>query len=184
MYAKFLYLDASNHEAAHDYGLRFMREETPNYTRLTIGASTEGVGLLLQLCDLLTPPFYCLYVLVIGRRNEQPGRYQSPWLETREELVNFLLDFKQPLEADGRHHLWICSPDDGATLVYDRHNLIYAYGPLELFSDRLRKLHYREEVVVMPFPHVHYFHDTTDTQVSELLNYWEWQHFPLKEVDE
>ena len=161
-----------------------MREDTPNYSRLCIGASTEGVELLLKLSDLLPPPFYCLYVLVISRRGEQLGRYQSPWINARAELVDFLLDFKPLLEADGRHHLWISSPDAGATLVYDRHNVVYAYGPLEQFEQRLRELHYQEAPVEMPFPHVHSFHDTCDEQTTNLLNYWEWERFPLQEVDE
>lgn len=184
MAAKFLQLDARKRELAHDYGPRFRREETPNYTRLTIGASIDGVGLLLRVSDLLPPPFYCLYVLVISRNGEQPGRYQSPWLESRAKLLDFLLEFKRPLEADGRHHRWVCSPDAGATLVYDRHNLLYADGPIEQFGARLRQLHYEEAPVAMPFPHVHYFHATADQPISELLHYWEWQHFPLEEVDE
>ena len=55
----------------------------------------------------------------------------------RREAEDFLRGFSRFLESDGRHHLWISSVPDGATLVYDGHNILYAYGPLELYEQVL-----------------------------------------------
>jgi hypothetical protein len=91
----------------YDYGKCYMLEKYPNYTRLKIGASTQAIDLLLKLSDCLNPPFYCLYVLVVGRTTSEAGRYQSPPLQNSESLINFLLDYKELFESDGRHHIWI-----------------------------------------------------------------------------
>jgi hypothetical protein len=76
------------------------------------------------------------------------------------------------------------APDEGATLVYDKHNVIYAYGPLEQYSAILQKAAYVEEEFGLPFPHGHYYHDVNDSKVEDLLQYWDWQYFPLQEVDD
>jgi hypothetical protein len=44
-----------------------------------------------------------------------------------------MAEFAEFLTEDGRHDLWLHSPRTDATLVWDRHDLIYAYGPLEQF---------------------------------------------------
>ena len=183
MPAKFIGSEFLN-EKPYDYGQIYTLESRPTYTRLKIGASAKGIELLLQLSDCLPPPFFCLYVLVISRSNEVAGRYQSPLLVNMVELTDFLLDFKKVFETDGRHHVWVSSPETGATLVYDRHNVIYAYGQLEEFAARLRGLGYVEQEFDLPFPHAHSYLAENDNAVEELLHYWDWQHFPLQEADE
>ncbi|RZK59678.1 MAG: hypothetical protein EOO59_07505 [Hymenobacter sp.] len=184
MSPKFAGSDSFPSAEACDYGLRFMQEDTPHYARLKIGASTDGTGLLLRLSDCLPPPFYCLYVLVIGRGGSPAGRYQSPLLSSRAALTDFVLEYKHLLEHDGRHHLWIGTPDGSATLVYDKHNLVYAYGPLAAFRQQLLALGYVEQAVEIPYPHAHSYAPENDAATEELLQYWEWQHFPLQETDE
>jgi hypothetical protein len=184
MLPKFTNAETLDNEGIYDYGLLYMLESYPAYTRLKIGASASGIDLLMRLSDTLEAPFFCLYVLVVSRSETAVGRYQSPWIASRAELLDFLLDYKALLETDGRHHLWISSPDMGATLVYDRHNVLYAYGPLEKIAASLDEMGYRAENFELPFPHAHYFHSENDAKVEELLQYWDWQHFPLQEVDE
>ena len=184
MLAKFTASEKLDNEASYDYGMVYMLESYPAYTRLKIGASTDGVDLLLRLSDTLEAPFFCLYVLVVSRSATEAGRYQSPWIESKAELTDFLLDYKGLLETDGRHHLWISAPDLGATLVYDRHNVLYAYGPLDKISASLEAMGYRAENFELPFPHAHYFHAENDGKVEALLQHWDWQHFPLQEADE
>jgi hypothetical protein len=36
-------------------------------------------------------------------------------------------------------NLWIHSPEAGATVVWDRHDLLYAYGPLERIGAVLKE---------------------------------------------
>ncbi|MGI4871737.1 MAG: hypothetical protein ACRYFX_11225 [Janthinobacterium lividum] len=184
MLAKFTDFISLDTEAAHDYGQRYMWENYPTYSRLKIGASTAGTQLLMQLSNCLVFPVYCLYVLVIARSATKEGRYQSPAIETPIELTDFLLDYQQLFESDGRHHLWISSPAANATLVYDKHNVIYAYGPLEEFAAELQKVGYREEEFDLPFPHAHNYLVENDSSVESLLQYWNWQYFPLQEIDE
>jgi hypothetical protein len=161
MNCKFTYFTSPNAlpetEAPHDYGERYMLEEYPTYSRLNIGASVQAINLLLKLSDCLSPPFYCLYVLLVGRSTSAEGRYQSPLLQDRKELVNFLLDHKELFESDGRHHIWLSAPEEGATLVYDKHNIIYAYGPLPRYESILQQAGYRRENFALPFPHGHYY---------------------------
>lgn len=187
MNAKFTHFSSPNAlpetETPHDYGKRYTLEEYPTYSRLKIGASTKAIDLLLKLSDSLSPPFYCLYVLVVGRSASEAGRYQSPVLHDKESLLDFLLAYKELFESDGRHHLWLSAPDEGATLVYDKHNVIYAYGPLQQYSAILQKAGYSEEDFDLPYPHGHYYHDVNDNKVEDLLSYWDWQCFPLQELD-
>jgi hypothetical protein len=188
MNAKFTYFTSPkalpDTEAPYDYGQRYMLEEYPSYSRLKISASDHGIRMLLKLSECLMPPFYCLYVLVVGRTESEPGRYQSPVLASREELVDFLLDYQSLFESDGRHHLWISVPDGYATLVYDKHNLIYAYGAKDEFIEMLQAMDYIQEDFEIPFPHGHNYLSESDARVEDLLHYWEWQHFPLQETDE
>jgi hypothetical protein len=184
MLTKFSSSETLNNDDDYDYGRVYMLETTPTYSRLKIGAAIHGIDLLMRLSDALEAPFFCLYVLVISRSDTEQGRYQSPWIESKAELVDFLLDYKVLFETDGRHHLWVSSPGMGATLVYDRHNVLYAYGPLEIIAASLDEMGYRAENFEMPFPHAHYFHVENDLRVEELLQQWDWQHFPLQEADE
>ena len=184
MLTKFTGSETLTADGDYDYGRVYMLEYSPTYTRLKIAASTKGIDLLLRLSDTLEATFFCLYVLVISRSNTEQGRYQSPLLESRAELVDFLLDYKELFETDGRHHLWVSAPDMEATLVYDRHNVIYAYGPLEKIAARLDEMNYQVENFEMPYPYAHYFHVENDLGIEALLQHWDWQHFPLQEADE
>jgi hypothetical protein len=168
----------------HEYGQVYMLESYPAYSRLKIGASTKAIELLLHLSDCMSPPFFCLYVLVIGPSEMQAGRYQSPLLTDKTDLIDFLLEYKQLFESDGRHHIWVSAPEANATLVYDKHNVIYAYGLQEEFTARLQALGYEEAEFDFPYPHVHSYPAESYGKVDELLQYWEWQHFPLQEADE
>ena len=125
---------------AHDHGKVFARENRSATPRLCIGASREGSGLLQALSRLLAAPMLLLYVLVVPR-GSLPGRYQSDDL-SRDQLDTLFERFAQFWDHDGRHSIWLRSHADDATLVYDRHNLIFAYGPLDRFESLLASLGY------------------------------------------
>ncbi len=84
---------------------------------------------MLDLLEVSPEPFCILYVLTIPRSEERPGRYESAPV-SREEARQFLSRFREFFENDARHHIWIKSIDGPDLLVYDKHNVIYAYGPL------------------------------------------------------
>jgi hypothetical protein len=70
-------------------------------------------------------------------------------------------------------------------LVYDRHNVIYAYGQLAAYEKILvqRGLK-RADVVAFPVPHVHNYNAVYDSEQNAILRYWQWNESPLQEQDE
>lgn len=134
----------------------------------------------------MSEPYGLLYVLLVPRNDIHPaGRYQSPEPISREELNAFLGKFGNFLEGDGRHHFWIVSVDKSATLVYDGHNVFYAYGPLADFEAVLDQNNFQKtNEVLFPAPHVHHYNAEFDEQAVNLMNYWSWIKFPLQDSDD
>ena len=154
--------------------------------RLCFTADKDFVSLLLSLSQALAEPFYFLYVLIVSRRTEHnEARYQSPELSMK-KLHSFLSYNKNFFEQDGRHNLWIHSPANNATVVYDRHEIGYAYGPIELFksiltSNDLKEVHAIEQYTSVP--HEHYYHAEFDDEEASVIKTFDWQKSPLREQD-
>jgi hypothetical protein len=119
------------------YSNAFQVEPTTGASRLRISVEEAPLSLLWKLADLLTPPFFVLYILHTSRCDSQIGRYQSPAVQF-EAVNDFMTEFCEFLTEDARHDLWLHSPASEATLVLDRHDLIFAYGPLEQFRAVLK----------------------------------------------
>ena len=161
----------------------FSREETTGPIRFAVASTEQSVNLLADLATCLNPKLFLLYVLTVPRNTQRAGRYESPSLQVAEVRV-FLDKFSTALECDGRHHLWIGSTDGQGTLVYDHHNIIYAYGPLASFEDVLKRRGFMEGSFSIPVPHVHSFHGELDGEVERLLTYFDWRHFELEPGDD
>lgn len=86
------------------------------------------------------------------------------------------------LEQDGRHHVWLASPEN--MLVYDRHQCIYAYGDLDAYERVLRARGFRPGQAELPVPHTHHYHAQFDDAEDEVMAYWAWRHSPLRDGDE
>lgn len=176
-------------EVPHSYPHVWARDDLSNgSSRLNVAPSGGHVDLLLKLSDCLPEPFRILYVLVVPRGEAEPGRYQSEEL-TREEVHDFLKSFEGFLESDGRAHLWVASVDPPSppvgTLVYNRHNLIYAYGPLLQYELVLAELGLNlRESVDIPNPHSHHYNIEMDPEATRILDHWEWMWSPLQFGDE
>ena len=70
-------------------------------------------------------------------------------------------------------------------LVYDRHNVIYAYGPLERFIAALESEGLTESKEVrFPVPHAHHYHAEFDVDERSVLKNEEWTLSPLHPGDE
>lgn len=152
--------------------------------RLVIGPSANQIALLLELTQILSEPFGILYVLLISRRGNQRARYQCPNPCTRIEMESFLRAFGDYFESDGRHHVWISSLPDSATLVYDQHDVIYAYGPLRQFEKILKRKGFEAGVVSFPSPHRHNYNPENDAAEERLFEYWNWRRSALMENDD
>lgn len=110
------------------------------------------------------------------------GRYESPEL-TADAVQEFLHQFGRFLCEDSRHDLWVRSHDDDATIVLDRHNLIYAYGPLDVFEAALQPLGARQGEPAVLGPHVHHYHPEWEDAERRVLRCLEWQIKPLRPSD-
>ena len=180
---KFGFLNPDDQEYLYPHTWAF--EETVGQLRLAVAPRRNHIATLLSLIETMPEPFWVLYVLAVPRGGSEAGRYQSAELKSRETVQGFLDGFKAFFEQDGRHHLWIRSGSGAAMLVYDRHNLIYAYGPLEEFRGILLQIGLEEsDSIRIPDPHIHHYNEHLDRDESRVLEYWEWHRTPLQDEDD
>ncbi len=151
--------------------------------RVVAGAPNGEYRTFAELTFVLTAPYFLLYVLHTPRGEGDPGRYQSPAL-TGIEVSNFLVEFSDFLGRDARFDIWSHSPNSGGTVVWERHNMIYAYGPLNDYEKILINLGYETGKTDANFPHCHYYRAEYDVTAKYLLNYMEWSKAPLQPEDE
>jgi hypothetical protein len=122
-------------------------------------------------------------VLVVSRLGNEAGRYQSPEFGTKQELQDFLLEFKEFFETDGRHRIWIGATNNSGLLVYDQHHVIFAYGPIDRFERILENRGFREQPFSFPAPHCHNYHEDNDQHEKNIMDYCDWAIYPLDDND-
>jgi hypothetical protein len=183
--AKFSHVERGEH-VPHDYGNVFFEQPCGPSTRLVIGPSNDHVGLMTELATrLIGKPWFVLYVLLVPRQgNREAGRYQSQPFDTHAELAGFLASFRSYFEGDGRHHVWVGSGANDGVLVYDQHNVIFAYGPLDDFKSILASRGFRESPFWFPSPHAHAYLPENDAEEERLMAEAEWKYSPLRPGDE
>lgn len=181
---KFGYLSSGKEDLPFEYGDTWAVEKTTGPERLVIAPRSGHVDVMRALIERMPEPFYILYVFLVPRTHRPAGRYQSPDSVSREELAVFLNRFQKYFEGDGRHDIWILSAMDESLLVYDQHNVIYAYGPLDAFKDVLRRRNFEQVPKIdFPAPHSHHYNAELDSDQNALLDYWSWKVFPLTDQD-
>jgi len=151
--------------------------------RLAAGVPDGDARVFERLVASLREPYFLLYVLHTPRGEGAPGRYQSPEL-TLAEVRAFLERFRSFFAGDARFDLWAHSPAEQATVVWERHDLVFAYGPLERFAVELRGLGFRPGTVAVPFPHKHHYRAECDAEAKAVLEAFEWSVSPLEPEDE
>jgi hypothetical protein len=152
--------------------------------RLVAAPDRDQVGLLIELSRTLPEPFIIVYVLLSMRTLRPPGRYQATRPVSRDELETFLGEFREFLEQDGRHHLWIGAAEEPSTLVYDQHQVLYLYGRLDEYAAVLRRAGMDEGPVIIPLEHRHDSHDELDGAEHRLLSHLMWTWNPLEPEDD
>lgn len=135
-----------------------------------------------KLAHCLTPPFFVLYVLHTPRGEGEPGRYQSAEI-TRDDLDRFIRRYELFLRSDSRFDLWLHSPADQATIVWDRHNLAFGYGPTRSLIAALRGLGFERGQPTIPAPHQHHYHQAFDDDARAVLTDMAWSYSPLQPED-
>ena len=155
-------------------------ESTKGPDRLVLAPAADQTGLLLDLARQLPEPFWLLYVVLVPRTGAEPGRYQIPEPMNRVEMDDFIRSYQDFLERDGRHHLWIASASSQDSLIYDNHNVIYAYGPLDKYRQVAEQHGLNEGEVRFPAPHQHCYNSEYDSDERAILTRWEWIKSPLQ----
>lgn len=150
--------------------------------RVLAGLPGGEAKVFTQLVACLEAPYLLLYVLHTPRGEAAPGRYQSPAL-SHEAFVDFVSRFSAFFKADARFDLWAHSPAERATVVWDRHNQLFAYGPTNRFVQCLDALDFRPGKVEIP-AHAHYYRAECDDMARQLMSALEWIHSPLQPEDE
>lgn len=168
----------------HSHPPIFHLHESGSGTPRVAATAPGGDPMVLRsLTDRLRPPFILLYVLLVPRGEGEPGRYESPEI-SRAQLHGFLDRFANYLQNDGRFDLWVHSPDDRATVVWDQHNLIWAYGPTEQFVATLRTLGFQNGSPTIDFEHMHHYRTTFDGDAKAVLEAFDWHRTSLQPEDE
>jgi len=162
----------------------FAVELTTGPERLRIAPRDGHASVLLALAEAVGPEYKVLYVLHTPHGDASAGRYESPAIDTS-ALRGFIRHFSGFIAGDSRHDLWVHTRIANATFVWDRHDLLYAYGPLSAFEAILTRLGLRRGTPVpMPDPHAHRYHSEWDTSERELVSWFDWEVTPLREEDE
>jgi hypothetical protein len=162
------------------------QQTTGGRPRLLIAATPSKPDLFRELAERLAEPFFLLYVLHTPRGGGVAGRYQSPPLDRR-QLDDFLTSFSPYLAGDSRHDTWVHSAGDRRTLIWDRHDLIYAEGePLEDLAAALEAMGFEEDAVPRAGadPHIHYYRAEFDDQAAAVLSHFDWTRSKLRPEDE
>ena len=160
-------------------------EPTTGQSRMVLAPSAGHVDLLLDLSRELAEPFGVLYVLLLSRKKvAEPGRYQGPVPLDRPTMESFFQEFRDYFEGDGRHHVWVTSLAHRSTIVYDHHNVLYGYGPLDRYETVAEARGLKRGKIRFPVPHVHSYLPSFDGDEARILSHWEWTHFPLQQGDE
>lgn len=168
----------------HAYSPIFTTEVTSTAPpRLMAAMPPGGIEVFDKLIECLTPPFLILYVLHTPRGEGDPGRYQSPKVESR-ELQAFISRFAPFLVGDARFDFWVHSPASRGTLVWDRHNLLYGYGPVDCYVSNLLQLGFTVGNPKVPVPHMHHYRQELDPDAQAILKAFPWQYLPLRPEDE
>jgi len=162
----------------------YAREQTAGPERLRITCSGGHAAVVHTLAAELRPPYKLLYILHTPRGGSTPGRYESPALDGP-EVSSLFRDFGAFWREDARHDVWLHSREDSATIVWDRHDVIYAYGPLQRLEAVLEAQSIpRAEPVDTPSPHAHHYHEEWDGAERALVARFQWRLTPLRPGDE
>lgn len=176
---KIVALDGSGGTAEYRYGDIYQLQDISGVQRLIIGPSGSHIDMLLDLSDLFEEPFRIIYVLVdpIGVKEDDTGRFEFDGEMTRAEMRAFFERFREFFECDARHHIWVTAKN--GTVIYDQHNILYAYGPILDIEQILLSKGLTPGDVEFPYPHMHAFHQEMNPHLEALLKEYNWRWFPL-----
>lgn len=168
----------------HSHPKLFDRHKISSGTeRICAGVPSRDYSVFPRLVNCLKAPFFLLYVLHTSRGEGEIGRYQSPELSA-DQLEQFLAKYKSLLAQDSRFDIWVYSPQEEATIVWDRHNMLFAYGVVDVVERELIKMEFERGSISMDFDHIHCYRSACDNMARQLLGEFQWRFSPLRPQDE
>lgn len=177
-------LSELNSEDDFRYGNLFVVESGNGWSRLKIGPDRNHIRLIDRLSEKWsTPKYYLLYVSLISHTGKKPGRYQSPVL-AKDDLDVFLYTNKDFLEGYGGQHLWVGNPEGRDLLIYDQHNIIFAYGDIAGYQEVLGAEALRDGTFSIPCPHRHGFDASWAQSEDDLFACFNWVYSELQDGDD
>lgn len=168
---------------AHSFLPLYELDTAGDSPRLVAGVPGGRPDVFERLAACLAPPYFLLYVLHTPRGEGAPGRYQSDKI-TSDEFHSFMARFGSYLSNDARFDIWLHSPSENATVVWDRHNRLFAYGPLDRFAAALQALGFSEGQCEALGYHQHHYRAEYDRDAADLLAWHAWRYSPLHPEDE
>jgi hypothetical protein len=151
--------------------------------RITGGVPAGESSTFEDLVACMSEPIALLYVLHTPRGEAPAGRYRSPQLGTS-EFRDFIQKYRTFLSGDARFDIWAHSREDNATVVWDRHNKFFAYGPVEKFASQLRAMGFHEGAIKPLGEHMHHYREEFDPLARALIDEYQWTYSPLRAEDE
>lgn len=137
-----------------------------------------------QCLSLVEGPYCYMYVLVVPRGDGiEPGRYEYNWSIDGQEMAEVINWLRDPLEQDGRHNLWFYSCSEKCHLIYDRHEIIYLYGPTDRYESLLESLDFPEQYVQEWGSHVHFCNKEFDHIQDETVKSSDYKYHELGKED-
>ena len=167
----------------HSYAARFSVQSAGGTPQLIVGVPAGEAMIFERLVLSLAEPYVLLYVLHTPRGEGDEGRYESPKLSAT-QFRSFMEKYGAYLSSDARFDVWAFSVPERSTLVWDRHNLVYGYGPIDRFVSVLRSLGFVEGASDVPVPHSHHYRAEWDAHAAGVLSEFPWSHSALRPEDE
>ena len=171
-------------QSRHHHSNTWLVQRTTGPDRITVGPSTDHVDLLLELANCWPGPYYLLYVLLTPRDGlNRSGRYQSEQLLSMDQIRDVCETYRDYLQGDGRHNVWIGSPRGKGLVIYDHHELIYGYGPIQEYINVVTSRGLVKGTPVIPSPHTHNYHPAFDNEERKIMQLG-WIYSPLQNGDD
>lgn len=176
------------HKLSHLVGSEWLEHSfSPIFTqtdkRISGGIPKGNAAVFEKLVACLSEPIFLLYVLHTPRGEAAAGRYQSPEL-TLADFRAFIEKYRNFLAGDARFDIWAHSPNDKATVVWDRHNEFFAYGPLQSFWSALNALGFSEGTPIALGEHQHHYREEFDSAAKAVITEYQWSYSSLRPEDE
>ena len=169
------------HCFAPEYFIQVVEGKQPRLIAGVPSGDGKPFDVLIRVLDV---PIILLYVLHTPRGEGKPGRYQSPPL-TSDEVTEFFKQFKEIISKDARFDIWAHSYSEGSTIVWDRHNELFAYGSISRFEMELQAQGFIKcDNISIPAPHEHHYHHEFDAAAKAILQAFDWEFSPLHPEDE